>query len=372
MNDRINRLQEAMKAHKNDCLALNPGPSLTYLTGLHFHLMERPVVAFFTAQGRPGIVLPALEMAKLAEIPMQLEAFPYGDDPLTWASAFNKAFEALKLHGSTMAIEPIRFRVLELRYLEAAGKNIKISDGSKVIESLRMIKDADEIAKMRQAAVIAQQGLLETLKSIKIGMSEKEIASELVIQLFKAGSDVDLPFQPIVSSGPNSANPHAVPSDRKLQEGDLLLFDWGATKEGYFSDITRTFTVGQVDPELIKIGEIVMKANEAGRKSCRAGMSAGEVDIVSRSVIENAGYGEYFIHRTGHGLGLEAHEAPYLFTENDQVLEEGMTFTIEPGIYLPGRGGVRIEDDVVVTQSGFECLTDLPRQVLSLESFQEG
>jgi Xaa-Pro dipeptidase len=370
MNDRIHRLQEAMKAQQVDCLALNPGPSLTYLSGLQFHLMERPTVTFFTAEGRNGIVLPMLEQAKLAQIPVKFEAFPFGDDPVTWASAYTALFDALKLHGRSIAIEPIRFRVLELRYLEAAGRNIQISDGSKVIESLRMIKDADEIAKMRQAAMIAQLALLETLKRVKIGMSEKEIASELVIQLFKAGSDVELPFQPIVSSGPNSANPHAVPSERKLQAGDLLLFDWGAAKDGYFSDITRTFTIGQVDPQLIQIGNIVLQANDAGRKSGKAGMCAGEVDLAARNVIAQAGYGAQFIHRTGHGLGIEAHEGPYIYAENDLVLKTGMTFTVEPGIYLAGRGGVRIEDDVVVTEHGLESLIDMPRQVLPLEAFK--
>jgi len=370
MADRFTRLRKEIKRTEIECLLLNPGPSLAYLTGLHFHLMERPVVAFFTAQGRPGIVLPALEMAKLAEIPLKFEVFPYGDDPATWPSAFSKALCSLNLSGATLAIEPMRLRVLELRYLEQAGKNLSFVDGSNLLSALRMCKEEDEITKMKKAAHIAQEALLHTLPLIKTGMTERQITSELMIKLYRAGSDVELPFSPIVSSGPNSANPHASPSDRKLQNGDLLLIDWGATKDGYFSDITRTFTVGDVDPELIKIGEIVMEANEAGRKYGKAGMSAGEIDIASRTVIEKAGYGEFFFHRTGHGLGMEAHEPPYIYTENDQVLEEGMTFTIEPGIYLPGRGGVRIEDDVVVTKAGLESLTDLPRQVLSLESIQ--
>ncbi len=369
MNDRLKRLQQAMQEQQVDCLALNPGPSLTYLSGLHFHLMERPVVAFFIAKGRPGIVLPLLEHAKLAEIPVKFEVFPYGDDPVTWGSAYSALFDALKLHGKKIAIEPVRMRVLELRFLEAAGKKALFTDGSTLLSRLRMVKDVEEIGKMREAARIAQNALLETLKGIKIGISEKEIASELVIQLFRAGSDVELPFQPIVSSGPNSANPHAVPSERKLQEGDLLLFDWGAAKDGYFSDITRTFTVGEVDPELVKIGEVVLKANEAGRMGGKAGMCACEVDLATRQVIGAAGYGAFFTHRTGHGLGIEAHETPYIYAENDLVLETGMTFTVEPGIYLPGRGGVRIEDDVVVTKDGLESLTDLPRQVLPLEDF---
>ncbi|MFH1447120.1 MAG: Xaa-Pro peptidase family protein [Chloroflexota bacterium] len=352
-------------------MALNPGPSLVYLTGLHFHLMERPTVALFTDTGAAGIILPALEATKLANLPLAMEVFTFGDDPSAWASAFQKAFKALGLNKGRIAVEPTRLRVLELRYLEGAGKNVQFVDGSALLASLRMCKDAAEIKKMRQAAIIAQNALLETLKNIKVGMSERDIASKLVIQLYKAGSDTELPFQPIVSSGPNSANPHGLPSERRLQQGDLLLFDWGAGMGGYFSDITRVFTVGRVDPELLKIGDIVLAANQAGRGSRGAGLVAGAVDLAARAVIDAAGYGAYFIHRTGHGLGMEAHEMPYIYAENGLILEEGMIFTVEPGIYLPGRGGVRIEDDVVVTKDGLESLTDLPRQVLPLESFNK-
>jgi Xaa-Pro dipeptidase len=169
-----------------------------------------------------------------------------------------------------------------------------------------------------------------------------------------------------VSSGPNSANPHAVPSDRKLSPGDLLVIDWGASYQGYFSDITRTFAIGSQDPEYAHIGNIVLDANIAGRESAHPGIPAETVDQAARSVIESAGYGKYFTHRTGHGLGMEGHEDPYIRAGNLLTLEQGMTFTIEPGIYLPGRNGVRIEDDVVITPSGSECLTSLPREVKQL------
>ena len=241
--------------------------------------------------------------------------------------------------------------------------------GAAVFGGLRLLKSADEIARMKQAAVIAQTALLATLRTVSAGMTEKAIANELIIQLLRAGSDPDMPFQPIVATGPNSANPHAVPTDRELQPGDLLLVDWGAGFEGYFSDITRTFTFGEVDPELMKIGTIVRAANEAGRKAGKPGLAAGVVDRAARAVIDEAGYGPYFTHRTGHGLGMEAHEPPYIFAENNLVLAKGMTFTVEPGIYLPGKGGVRIEDDVVVTADGLESLTDLPREVLPIEDF---
>jgi Xaa-Pro dipeptidase len=370
MPDRIQRFVNTIQQKKLDGFALNPGPTLVYLTGLQFHLMERPTVAIFTADGRIGLVLPILEQQKLVGLPFKAEVFPFGDDPDTWADAFRQTFEGLGLHRGKVGVEPTRLRVLELRFLEAAAKNIEFFDGSAILADLRVRKGEQEIEKMHAAAVIAQDALLETLKTIKVGMSEREIASELVIQLYRAGSDVELPFQPIVSSGPNTANPHAVPSERVLQEGDLLLFDWGASKDGYFSDITRTFTVGQVDVEFLRISEYVLAANTAGHATARPGLPAGLVDQAVRGVIEASGYGDYFMHRTGHGLGMEAHEAPYIFGENDLLLETGMTFTIEPGIYLPGRGGVRIEDDVVVTEDGVRSLTDLPRQILPLEAFK--
>ena len=370
MNDRITRFVHSIQQSNLSGFALNPGPTLTYLTGLQFHLMERPTVAIFTARGDIALVLPLLEQQKLAGLPFKAQPFFFGDDPSTWWDAFRQAFKGLGLTKGEVALEPTRMRVLELRFMESATREVKFVDGSELLADLRMRKDADEVAKMRAAAVIAQNALLETLALIHPGMSEREIASELVIQLYRAGSDVELPFQPIVSSGPNSANPHASPSDRILQEGDLLLFDWGASKDGYFSDITRTFTVGSVDPELLRIGEYVLGANTAARAAARPGIPVGLVDSAARGVIEAAGYADYFTHRTGHGLGMEAHEAPYVFGENDLSLQPGMTFTIEPGIYLPDRAGVRIEDDVVVTEDGVLSLTDLPRQLLPLESFK--
>lgn len=369
MTDRMAKLQTAMGAKGLDAVAINPGSSLVYLSGLHFHLMERPTLLIVTVDGKEVIVLPELEKGKLIGDAANFRAFTYGDDPTTWSAAVSAAAKNLDLPGGKMGVEPTCIRFLELEYLKNAFPGVEFVDGSAVLGALRLLKNADEVARMKQAAAIAQVALLATLMTIRAGMTEKAIANELIIQLLRAGSDPDMPFQPIVATGPNSANPHAVPTDRELKPGDLLLVDWGAGFEGYFSDITRTFTFGEVDPELKKIGAVVQAANEAGRKAGMAGLAAGKVDKAARAVIDAAGYGPYFTHRTGHGLGMEAHEQPYIFAENDLVLVEGMTFTVEPGIYLPGRGGVRIEDDVVVTADGLESLTDLPRAVLPIEDF---
>jgi Xaa-Pro dipeptidase len=369
VNPRIEKCIELIKANDLDAVVLNPGKSLTYLSDLHFHLMERPTVLFITHDGQIALVLPELEKGKLTGDAAEFQAFTYGDDPGTWHTAFEHMAAALHLETGRVGVEPEHLRFLELQYLNAVFGGVDFIDGSKVFGALRLNKDAEEVAKMRQAAIIAQEALLATLRNLSAGVMEKAVANELVIQLLRAGSNPELPFEPIVAFGENSANPHAVPTDRALKPGDLILIDWGASFDGYLSDITRTFTFGEVDEELLRIGEIVRQANHAGRHAGKAGVSAGTVDHAARAVIEAAGYGEAFFHRTGHGLGMEAHEAPYIYAENDQILSPGMTFTVEPGIYLPGKGGVRIEDDVVVTADGLQSLTDLPREVLPVENF---
>jgi Xaa-Pro dipeptidase len=231
-----------------------------------------------------------------------------------------------------------------------------------------MHKDQAELANMRQAIAVAQKALHNTLPSIKVGLTERQIASELTMQLLSNGSDSEIPFAPIIASGPNSANPHAVPTDRRLQPGDLLIVDWGASVNEYISDLTRTFVLGEPEQELSQIARIVLEANAAARQQAKPGIPAGQLDQAAREVIEKAGYGEFFTHRTGHGLGMESHEEPYIREGNNLLLAPGMTFTIEPGIYLPGRGGVRIEDNLVITDSGSETLSDFPREMESIQT----
>jgi Xaa-Pro dipeptidase len=269
----------------------------------------------------------------------------------------------LGLEGKRIGIEPRALRILEYRFLEQAIPSAIFPDTSSALSSLRLKKDASEIAHMQNAVKIAQNALEATLPLIKIGMTEHELSAELVLQLLRHGSQPEMPFSPIVSGGPNSANPHATPTERKLAAGDLLVIDWGATSGGYISDLTRTFAVGEVDAEYRKIHELVQQANAAGRAAGKPGAPCAAVDIAARTVIEQAGYGEFFTHRTGHGIGMEGHEEPYMRGDNMQLLEVGMAYTVEPGIYLPGRNGVRIEDDMVVTENDSLSLSDMPREI---------
>jgi Xaa-Pro dipeptidase len=357
----IENLQKVIKNSIFDAIVLNPGPTLTYLTGLNFHLMERPVILIIPRDGRPTMVLPELEKGKLAG--KDLAYFTYGDNPETWQEVFDNAMSSLLLAGKKIGVEPTRLRFLELNILQQAAAGARFIGAGMLLSNLRVKKSTDEIEKMRKAVRIAEEAFLALLKQIRPGMTEKEAASELSLQMLKGGCDAELPFPPIVAGGPNSANPHAVPTDRVFSNGDLVIIDWGASYEGYFSDLTRTLAIGDLDEEYKTIANLVHQANTAGRLTARPGISAGEVDLAAREVIEKGGYGAFFNHRLGHGLGLEAHEQPFVFSENDLSLAEGMTFTIEPGIYLAGRGGVRIEDDVVITSTGSDCLSSLPREL---------
>jgi Xaa-Pro dipeptidase len=360
---RLDQLNASLRDSGLDAVILNPGPTLTHLTGLHFHLMERPVVLMFARDQDPAIVLPELELQKVASLPYKLQVFAYPENPSEWDGVFRKAAQSLNLDGKQIGVEPRQLRLLEFRHVKAGAPEADYPDASDVLSALRLKKDQAEVEAMRRAVKIAQEALEATIPLIKVGMSEKELSSELVVQLLRQGSDPEMPFAPIVSGGSNAANPHASPTERKLRAGDLLVVDWGAAYEGYISDLTRTFAVGEVEDEYRKIHQIVQEANAAGRAAARPGVPCANVDHAARDVIEKSGYGTYFTHRTGHGIGMEGHEEPYMRSDNMQLLEPGMAFTVEPGIYLPERNGVRIEDNVVITETGADVLSNMPREI---------
>ena len=360
---RIQQLIESAAKHGVDCVAVMPGANMMYLTGLPFHLMERATVAFFPVNGKPAFVLPTLEATKPASGPVAIDwqLFPWSDEEGPKA-AFAAASQALALSSKTVAVEEFVMRVRELRLIEASARGVCFADAGPLLADLRMRKDKVEIAKMKQAVAITEAALAATLEKVNIGMTEREIANTLLLEMLGRGAE-SLPFEPIVLTGPKSALPHGAPGDRRVESGDLLLFDFGVNVGGYASDITRTFAVGMLDDELRRVYDVVKRANEAGCQAARPGVEIQEVDRAARKVIVDAGYGQYFTHRTGHGLGLEGHEPPFACEGDTTLLEPGMTFTVEPGIYLPGKGGVRIEDDVVITPDGCESLTTFDREL---------
>ena len=361
--DRIARLQAELKKRQVDCLALVPGFNLHYMTGLEFHLMERATILFIPAEGAPVFALPTLEMAKVegaSHLGAQAFAYPDGSDP---HAALTGAVRALpEVH--TLAVEYLRMRVHELRLIQSHLPNAQLSDAGPLMDTLRLCKSADEVAAMRQAIAITEDALRVVVERVRPGMTETQVANMLSIAMLEGGGGA-LPFEPIVLAGPRGALPHGIQGQTAIKPSDMLLLDYGTSYGGYISDITRVLFVGEPPSgKFAAVYETVKAANAAGRAAAKPGVPCQEVDRAARKVIEDAGYGKYFIHRVGHGIGLEGHEGPYMVEGNELPLEVGMTFTVEPGIYIPGEIGVRIEDDMLVTPDGAESLTTFNRDVL--------
>lgn len=346
-----------------DAIVIVPGSNMIYFTGLQFHLSERPTIAIFTRDGDLSLIIPQLEASKLDQRP-DLDARPFAwSDTDGYAEAFAEAVRELGLTGKTLGVDGLTMRVTEWLAFLQADPTLQVRAVERDITLIRAIKNADEVAAMRRAIHISEQALDKMLAWVKPGMTEREIATFLSDELSALGSQ-GIAFEPLVQTGPNSALPHGMLTDRKLGRDEFFLVDFGGRFGGYPADITRTFCIGTPSAEMQKIYDTVLAANEAAKAVAGPGVTMGAVDKAARDVIEAAGYGVYFTHRTGHGLGMDGHELiPQIASGVEDTLQPGMTFTIEPGIYVPGLGGVRIEDDVVITENGAEILTTFPRKL---------
>jgi Xaa-Pro aminopeptidase len=262
---------------------------------------------------------------------------------------------------SKLAIEASHVTLSTARQWRENMPSVELVETSGVVEELRKVKDATEVEALRRASAIGDEGLRRLLTRLREGMTEVEAAAELEDAMRRAGSE-GLSFPTIIAFGEQAAEPHHSPTERRLGRGDLIKLDFGATKDGYHSDMTRTIAFGDPAPELEKIYEIVRSAQQAGVEAVAAGRSGEEVDAAARSIVEAAGH--TFGHGTGHGCGLEVHEAPGIRRGSDDVLAPGMAVTVEPGIYVPGLGGVRIEDLVVVTEDACDVLTRSPKELV--------
>lgn len=236
---------------------------------------------------------------------------------------------------------------------------VKLVEVADPIAPLRARKDATELKRMRAAIRVAEQAFERVRRWLKPGQTEREVAARLVYEMQKLGAQGET-FPSIVAFGPNSSLPHAMPGARKLRKNEVLLFDWGAHVDWYGSDLTRVLWLGRIPPRLRKVYDVVRAAHDRAIEAVRPGITAHELDHVARAIINKAGYGKLFNHALGHGLGLVAHEVPRIGKGTQTVLEPGMVITIEPGVYLPGAGGIRLEDDVLVTKTGGEVLSTLP------------
>lgn len=274
------------------------------------------------------------------------------------ANVWERLGRVLQQHPvETLGIEAASLTVRDAERLSGLT-HARVMPTTELVERLRMVKVPEEVEAIRQAATLAQAALAEVLPTVRVGQSELEVAARLESALRRRGSEWH-PFQTIVASGPRAALPHARSSQRIIETGDFLLLDFGATVDGYSADLTRTVVVGApADSRQRMVHELVQEAQRRARENVRAGMTGREADALARDVIAARGFGESFGHSLGHGLGLEVHEAPRLSPTNELPLPEGAVVTVEPGIYLPGWGGVRLEDDVHLGSDGAELLSD--------------
>jgi Xaa-Pro dipeptidase len=343
--NRTNSLKQlAFKEDKFDSFLIFNSANLIYFTGF-----SGATALLIPEQGESILYVSEVnyEQAKAETSGLTVELVKRGENLM----------EKIANHASTKKFAVDTLQIESWRKLaKSVGAEEKLEPANSLIQELRKIKDQEETQNIRKACELTNIGMQVAFETIKSGIKEKQVAAEIEYAMRKKGSD-GTGFDTIIASGPSSAFPHGFCSDRTIQEGDLVIVDLGATYDFYRSDMTRTFTVGKPSEKQRKIYETVKLGHQKAFEAIKSNISAREVDAAARQVIEAAGYGEFFVHNLGHGVGLEIHEAPTLSPDSKDVLAAGNVVTDEPGIYLPGYGGVRIEDTVLVTQGGAEKLT---------------
>jgi len=346
---RLTRAIQALAEHSVDAILLTPGADLQYLTGFtHGHAYERLLALVLRRDGSGRWIIPTMNAEQVRPHAMPGQAIVAWTDQETYLPALADA-----LRGASSVAFDDEARAGFLMDLLGTAPGATIKRASMITRPLRLRKDAAEIAGLRAAADTVDQTIPQAIALCQVGQTEAQIDEKLRAALVQRAPDQSVAFT-IIASGPNAATPHHETARRAIEPGDVVIVDFGTREPGgYQSDITITCSAGEPrDPEARKVYATVYNAQQAAIAAIRPGVTCEAIDRAARSVIEDAGYGQYFIHRTGHGLGLQGHEAPYIVGGNTQLLEEGMVFSIEPGIYLPGRFGVRLEVIVAVGTNG--------------------
>jgi Xaa-Pro aminopeptidase len=350
---RLEKLRRLFRADKVDVLLVLSEPNVRYLTGF-----SGEASVLLVTQNRTLLVSDGRFTTQIQQECPDLEVHirPVGQ---TLYDGLGEVVDKFGAHR--VGFEPSSLSVANFDTLKDKAKTVEWIAVSGRVEALRAVKDRSEVEAIRQAVSQAERAFAMLRASVNEDDSEKELADTLEGYLRKCGASAAA-FAPIVAVGPRSALPHARPTvESTVGDADFVLIDWGASAGPYKSDLTRVLVTGKVTPKFEKVYRTVLKAQEAGIAALKPGAVAGDVDAAARSVIEEAGFGRFFTHGLGHGLGLEIHENPFFRRSNESTLKPGMVVTIEPGIYLPDWGGIRIEDDVLVTADGPEVLTHVPK-----------
>jgi Xaa-Pro aminopeptidase len=356
--DRLARLAESLTTSHLDALLVSSLPNIRYLTGFS----GTSALLLVTARGESFFVTDFRYQTQVADEVGGLARVAIEGQSL-WTAVWQ--WLAQLPHVEVAGFEAAHLVYRDFQRLVDSGARCRWRPTQDLVEALRERKDSDEVALIREAAQMAIHALERTIAQVRPAMTELTIAGVLEKEIRDAGSE-SFPFPTIVASGPRSALPHARTSERAVDRGDYLLIDFGAAAGGYCADVTRTFVVGRASDEQRAVHEIVRVANEKASRDVRAGMRGREADALARDYIQACGHGDAFGHGLGHGLGLEVHEAPRLARSADGVIASGAVVTIEPGIYKPGWGGVRIEDDVHLSADGPDLLTHFTRDLLEL------
>ncbi|WP_163103027.1 M24 family metallopeptidase [Peribacillus alkalitolerans] len=364
MNDRLQALQNYLKEESISGGLVTSRHNIFYLSNFDYNPHERFVGIFVFENGEPIFVTPAMEVPMLKDAGWNYPIISYTDSDHPWVLVRNVIESRQEL--TRFAVEKHEISYSYIENLQQILGDIEFRSLDRKLTEMRLVKDDNELEILREAASFADLGVYVGIEALTEGITELEVLGKIEYELKKKGIR-EMSFPPIVLFGENASNPHGVSGDNTLKKGDTVLFDLGVKYKGYCSDITRTVLFGNITHELQAIYNTVLQSNVAGINACKSGTRIGNVDLAAREVIQTAGYGDYFPHRIGHGLGIDVHEAPSMNEANDDVLKRGMVVTIEPGIYVPGLGGVRIEDDVVITDSGYEVLTKFPKNMMIVQ-----
>lgn len=354
---KIDKLLTELEKEQIFAAVVSDPVTITYLTGFDSDPHERYMFLFLTADKEPLLFLPALDAAR-AQALLNFPVVGYVDSENPW----DKIKAVLpRTDLPKVAVEFDHLNVTKFKGLESifSGDFVNLTP---TVNRMRLIKSADELDKMHFAGKLADEAMAIGFEAISLDKTETDLVAEIGFATKRKGYDMS--FDTMVLTGDNAANPHGIPGSNPIENNALLLFDLGIAANGYMSDMTRTVAVGKPDQFKQDIYQLCLEAQLTAQEFIKPGVTAGEVDQAARSVIEKAGYGDYFNHRLGHGIGMGLHEFPSIMAGNDLVLEEGMCFSVEPGIYIPGKVGVRIEDCGVVTKIGFDVFTHTPKNLL--------
>ncbi|SHJ54818.1 M24 family metallopeptidase [Paramaledivibacter caminithermalis] len=360
----IDKLIGIIKDEKLDAMFIAPSEDLEFLMGFSPHMDERFQGLFITKDGQLFYIVPKLNREEILDtLGNNGKVFDWGDGE-GFLGVLAKSFEEYNLLYKTIGVNGTARAV---NMLDIKTKlEVDLKNGKQILEELRIIKSGEEIEKLRVAAKMADDVFEQLVEFIKPGILERDIKDKIGELFMEMGAD-GLSFEPIVASGPNSSKPHYNKDSRVIEEKDIIILDFGCKYKGLCSDMSRTVFVGDISKEEKKIYDIVYRANEAAEKYVKEGVAAESVDKVARNIIKEEGHGEHFLNRVGHGIGYSVHEAPYIKGGNERKLQKGMAFSIEPGIYIPGKFGMRIEDIVVISEKGVEILNKAPKEIIVIK-----